>query len=189
MNKLNNIIYKRPILRRLFYAILVLLNGWKRAAILKKINYFNKQGEKCFFSTVKFGTEPFFIDFGDNVYLATNVRLVTHDMSAQMIRTALSHSKPLFKVGHIKFGSNIFIGSDCTVMPDVNICDNVIVGSGSVITRSITESGIYAGTPPRKLKEFEEYSQALLEYNSGKIWYENDLSNSEILDALINDEF
>ena len=33
----------------------------------------------------------------------------------------------------------------------VNICDNVVVGAGSVVTKDITESGIYAGNPARKI--------------------------------------
>nr|HQU73633.1 N-acetyltransferase [Calditrichia bacterium] len=34
----------------------------------------------------------------------------------------------------------------------VRICDNVVIGAGSVVTRDITEPGIYAGNPARKIR-------------------------------------
>ena len=47
-------------------------------------------------------------------------------------------------------GNHVRIGTNATIMP-VNICDNVVVGAGSVVTKDITESGIYAGNPARKI--------------------------------------
>ena len=47
-------------------------------------------------------------------------------------------------------GNHVSIGTNATIMP-VNICDNVVVGAGSVVTKDITESGIYAGNPARKI--------------------------------------
>jgi acetyltransferase-like isoleucine patch superfamily enzyme len=34
----------------------------------------------------------------------------------------------------------------------VAICDDVVIGAGSVVTRSITKPGIYAGNPARSLR-------------------------------------
>ena len=48
-------------------------------------------------------------------------------------------------------GDNVSIGSNATILP-VNICDNVVIGAGSVVTKNITESGIYAGNPAKKLR-------------------------------------
>lgn len=48
-------------------------------------------------------------------------------------------------------GNRVSIGSNATVLP-VEICDDVVVGAGSVVTRSISEPGIYAGNPARKLR-------------------------------------
>ena len=50
-----------------------------------------------------------------------------------------------------KIGSNVSIGSNATILP-VSICDNVVIGAGSVVTRDISEPGIYAGNPARKLR-------------------------------------
>ena len=48
-------------------------------------------------------------------------------------------------------GDNVSIGSNSTILP-IKICDNVVIGAGSVVTKDIKESGIYAGNPARKIK-------------------------------------
>jgi acetyltransferase-like isoleucine patch superfamily enzyme len=51
-------------------------------------------------------------------------------------------------------GNNVSIGTNATIMP-VKICDRVVVGAGSVVTKDITESGIYAGNPARLLRSLK----------------------------------
>jgi acetyltransferase-like isoleucine patch superfamily enzyme len=51
-------------------------------------------------------------------------------------------------------GSNVYIGSNATILP-VNICNQVVIGAGSVVTKDILESGIYAGNPARKIKDMK----------------------------------
>jgi acetyltransferase-like isoleucine patch superfamily enzyme len=48
-------------------------------------------------------------------------------------------------------GDAVSIGSNATIMP-VSICSGVVIGAGAVVTRDITEPGIYAGNPARKLR-------------------------------------
>jgi acetyltransferase-like isoleucine patch superfamily enzyme len=50
-----------------------------------------------------------------------------------------------------KIGSNVSIGSNATILP-VSICNNVVVGAGSVVTKDIKEPGIYAGNPCKKIR-------------------------------------
>ena len=49
-------------------------------------------------------------------------------------------------------GNRVSIGSNSTILP-VSICDDVVIGAGSVVTRSITRPGVYAGNPARFLNE------------------------------------
>lgn len=51
-----------------------------------------------------------------------------------------------------KIGDRVSIGSNSTILP-VNICSNVVIGAGSVVTKNITISGIYAGNPARLLRK------------------------------------
>lgn len=48
-------------------------------------------------------------------------------------------------------GNRVSIGSNVTIMP-VEICDDVVIGAGAVVTRSISEPGVYAGNPARLLR-------------------------------------
>ena len=49
-------------------------------------------------------------------------------------------------------GNNVSIGSNATILP-VTICDNVVIGAGAVVTKNISEPGIYAGSPARILRK------------------------------------
>lgn len=48
-------------------------------------------------------------------------------------------------------GNRVSIGSNSTILP-VSICDDVVVGAGSVVTRDITDPGVYAGNPARRIE-------------------------------------
>jgi acetyltransferase-like isoleucine patch superfamily enzyme len=47
-------------------------------------------------------------------------------------------------------GNRVSIGSNATIMP-VQICDDVVIGAGSVVTKDIVTPGIYAGNPARAI--------------------------------------
>jgi len=50
-----------------------------------------------------------------------------------------------------KIGNQVSIGTNSTILP-VRICDRVVVGAGAVVTKDISESGIYVGNPARLLR-------------------------------------
>lgn len=50
-----------------------------------------------------------------------------------------------------RIGDRVSIGSNATLLP-VSICDDVVVGAGSVVTKNISEPGVYAGNPARKIR-------------------------------------
>lgn len=53
-----------------------------------------------------------------------------------------------------KLGNNISIGSNATILP-VEICDGVVIGAGSVVTKNILEPGVYVGNPAKKIREIK----------------------------------
>lgn len=53
--------------------------------------------------------------------------------------------------GKTEIGNRVSIGSNSTILP-VKICDNVVVGAGSVVTKNINIKGIYAGNPAKRIK-------------------------------------
>lgn len=58
--------------------------------------------------------------------------------------------KALWKSTHI--GNRVSIGSNASILP-VAICDDVVIGAGAVVTKNITEKGVYAGNPARKIRD------------------------------------
>jgi acetyltransferase-like isoleucine patch superfamily enzyme len=48
-------------------------------------------------------------------------------------------------------GRRVSIGSNSTILP-VTICSDVVIGAGSVVTKDIMVSGVYAGNPARKVR-------------------------------------
>lgn len=50
-----------------------------------------------------------------------------------------------------RIGNRVSIGSNATILP-VSVCDDVAIGAGAVVTRDITEPGVYAGNPARFLR-------------------------------------
>lgn len=52
-------------------------------------------------------------------------------------------------------GHSVSIGSNATILP-VRIADRVVVGAGAVVTRDLTEPGVYAGNPARLLRRLTD---------------------------------
>jgi len=48
-------------------------------------------------------------------------------------------------------GNHVSIGTNATILP-VRICDHVVVGAGSVVTKDIDKPGVYAGNPARFIR-------------------------------------
>ena len=54
-----------------------------------------------------------------------------------------------------KIGNHVSIGTNATILP-VTICDHVVIGAGSVVTKNIAEPGVYAGNPAKKIRELKK---------------------------------
>ena len=48
-------------------------------------------------------------------------------------------------------GNRVSIGSNATILP-VTICDDVVIGAGTVVTKDIGVPGVYAGNPAKRLR-------------------------------------
>jgi UDP-3-O-[3-hydroxymyristoyl] glucosamine N-acyltransferase LpxD len=54
--------------------------------------------------------------------------------------------------GSVRIGRDSWIGPMVSIRDGLHIADNVLVGIGSTVVKSIDEAGIYAGSPARYLK-------------------------------------
>ena len=92
------------------------------------------------------------VTIGDNVFLAPRVCIYTagHPIDAGVRRRQLEYGK---KVG---IGNDVWGGGNTVINPGVTIGDNVIIGSGSVVTKDIPSGVIAAGNPCRVLRPVTE---------------------------------
>ena len=54
--------------------------------------------------------------------------------------------------------NNVSIGSNTKVLP-VEVCSNVVIGAGAVVTKDIKEPGVYAGNPIRLIKTLSNHKR------------------------------
>jgi acetyltransferase-like isoleucine patch superfamily enzyme len=87
------------------------------------------------------------VTIGDDCFIGHGVMFI-NDLFAK--GGPARGDKSLWK--ETKIGNNVSIGSNATILP-VNICDNVVIGAGAVVTKNITQPGVYAGNPAKKLKD------------------------------------
>ena len=111
-----------------------------------------------------------FVEIGKNVIVDDNTRISSHTFICPEVKIGkdcfIGHgvmfTNDKFSEGKINFesnkwletniGDNVLIGSNVTLLP-VRICDNVVIGAGSVVTKDINEPGIYVGNPAALLKK------------------------------------
>ena len=57
--------------------------------------------------------------------------------------------------GPVKIGSNVWFGVNCVVMGGVEIGDRSVIGSNSVVTKSVPAGTIAAGSPAKVIRKIE----------------------------------
>lgn len=130
-----------------------------------------KVGEGCRIYTNKFGSEPFLIQIGNRVTITSGVVLLTHDGSTWLMRDDKGR-RYLYR--RIVIGNDVFIGINSIIMPGVIIEDRVIVGAGSVVTKSVPSGSIVAGNPAKIIGNYDHYqNRALEEFVSDREMDEN----------------
>ena len=118
---------------------------------------------------------PFYTDCGKNIKIGKNVFINAccrfQDQGGIEIGdgSLIGHNTTIATLNHdfnpakrqnltprpVKIGKNVWIGSDCTILPGVEIGDGAIIGAGSVVTKSVPKNTIAVGNPARVIKELE----------------------------------
>ena len=54
--------------------------------------------------------------------------------------------------GDCNISDNVYVGTNSSIREKISICDDVIIGLNSGVVGDIVESGVYVGTPAKKIK-------------------------------------
>lgn len=57
----------------------------------------------------------------------------------------------------MNISDNVFIGNGGIVLPGVTIGKNIVVGEGSVISRSIPDNSIVVGNPAKDIRSYDYF--------------------------------
>lgn len=92
------------------------------------------------------------VTIGANTLLGPNIGLyaANHSIDAEERIHGGCCGKPI----HI--GKNVWLGGDVKIVPGVSIGDNTIIGTGSIVTKSIPANVIAVGNPCKMLREITE---------------------------------
>lgn len=103
-----------------------------------------KIGKRCKIQSHSFLCE--LVSIGDDTVVAHGVMFIN-----DLFRTGGPARGDVRLWKGTRVGSGVSIGSNATILP-VEICDGVVIGAGSVVTKDITMRGIYAGNPARLIR-------------------------------------
>lgn len=136
----------------------------KGVRIVKPVNLYGCTiGDDCFIGP--------FTEITKNVTIGNRVKVQSHSFICDLVTIGddcfIGHGvmfvNDLFQKGGpaqgdqslwkaTKIGNHVSIGTNATILP-VTITDNVVIGAGSVVTKDINESGIYAGNPAKLIRK------------------------------------
>lgn len=156
----------------------------KRASDERKIKFLRKQGMKigkgCHINTMSFSTEPYLIEIGDHVAISAGTDLVTHDGAIWCFR---EEDKDADIFGKIVIGNNVFIGINCTILPNTTIGNNCIVGAGSIVRGKFPDNTVIIGNPAKVIMKMS--FQKFLYFQNPDLFATHNIPDSEKAKILI----
>jgi acetyltransferase-like isoleucine patch superfamily enzyme len=132
--------------------------------IIEPVNIYGcKVGENCFIGP--------FVEIQKDVLIGSNTKIQSHTFVCELVEIGsncfIGHGvmfiNDLFQNGgpargnkdlwkSTKIHDRVSIGSNATILP-VEICSDVVIGAGAVVTKNIIKPGIYAGNPAKLIRE------------------------------------
>ena len=153
----------------------VLSGGRKRAEFIRKHNLFGSIGKNCMIQIWKLPLHSELLFLHDNVWIASNIGFVTHDVINSMLNRKFHTKDFIERVGCIEIMDNVFVGSGTRILYNTRIGSNVIIGSDSFVNKDIPDNSVYAGVPARYICSSDEYvEKARLYSDSFKELYGKD---------------
>jgi len=119
-------------------------------------------GDRCFIGP--------FVEIQKGVRIGRDCRIQSHSFICELVEIGvecfISHGamfiNDTFRTGgpargdrglwgSTKLGDRVSIGTNATILP-VSICDDVVIGAASLVSKDIDVPGIYAGNPAKLIR-------------------------------------
>ena len=72
---------------------------------------------------------------------------INHPLNPKGRREHLGIAKP------VTIGNDVWIGGNVTILPGVNIGNNVVVAAGAVVTKDVPDNSLIGGVPAKIIRE------------------------------------
>ena len=110
-------------------------------------------GNNCKVSSHSFICEG--VDIEDDVFVGHGVMFI-NDMYPRATANGQLQTEADWKVERTRVRKGASIGTGSTILANVTIGENAIIGAGSVVTKDVPPNAIVAGNPARLLRYIEK---------------------------------
>ena len=148
---------------------LTYLNFWKlkekakKSKLFKKIYFLRCDREKCLiFPNQQWAETPTFVHgvtgiiINDSSYIGKNCKIFQY---VQIVNSGIRFNPAP------KIGDDVVIGACAILIGSIVIGNNVIIGAGSVVTKSVPDNCMVAGNPAKIIKIFDQDKQEWIKVN------------------------